>query len=185
MLAHHRDGRAIEVFSWWRHQMEMFSALLALCAGNSPVTGEFPAQRSVTRSFDVFFYLRLNKTLCKQSWSCWFETPSRSLWRHCDVSLILESSVGLWAVIRSGGKRVSRTPGFESWAPSQYPKRRLIVRSREVSKPRDWYLKLSCITLKFDRHIGSNAAEVSVKFLSDRIIPNTNHAASRLHEILR
>ena len=47
--------------TWWRHQMEAFSALLALCAGNSPVTGEFPAQRSVTRSFDVFFDLRLNK----------------------------------------------------------------------------------------------------------------------------
>ena len=35
---------------WWRHQMETFSALLAICAGNSPVTGEFPAQRSVTRA---------------------------------------------------------------------------------------------------------------------------------------
>ena len=40
--------------------MEAFSALLAICAGNSPVTGEFPAQRPVTRSFDVFFDLRLN-----------------------------------------------------------------------------------------------------------------------------
>ena len=39
---------------WWRDKMETFSALLALCAGNSPVTGEFPAQRPVTRSFDVF-----------------------------------------------------------------------------------------------------------------------------------
>ena len=38
---------------WWRHQMKTFSALLALCAGNSPVPGEFPAQRPVTRSFDV------------------------------------------------------------------------------------------------------------------------------------
>ena len=38
--------------------METFSVLLALCAGNSPVTGEFPAERSVTRSFDVFFDLR-------------------------------------------------------------------------------------------------------------------------------
>ena len=38
---------------WWRHQMETFSALLAICAGNSPVHGEFPAQRPVTRSFDV------------------------------------------------------------------------------------------------------------------------------------
>ena len=37
---------------WWRPQMETFSALLVICAGNSPVTGEFPAQRPVTRSFD-------------------------------------------------------------------------------------------------------------------------------------
>ena len=41
--------------------METFSALLTLCAGNSPVTGEFPAQRPVTLSFDVFFDLHLNK----------------------------------------------------------------------------------------------------------------------------
>ena len=47
--------------SWWRHQMETFSALLAICAGNSPVTAEFPAQRPLTRSFDVFFDLcRIN-----------------------------------------------------------------------------------------------------------------------------
>ena len=38
--------------------METFSALLAICAGNSPVSGEFPAQRPVTRSFDIFFDLR-------------------------------------------------------------------------------------------------------------------------------
>ena len=47
--------------------METFSALLAICAGNSLVTGEFPAQRPVTQSFDVFFDLRLNKRLSKQS----------------------------------------------------------------------------------------------------------------------
>ena len=40
--------------------METFSALLVFCAGNSPVTGEFPSQRPVTQSFDVFFDLRLN-----------------------------------------------------------------------------------------------------------------------------
>ena len=51
--------------SWWRHQMETFSALLVLCAGNSLVTGEFPSQRP--RSFDVFFHLCLNKRLSKQS----------------------------------------------------------------------------------------------------------------------
>ena len=47
------------------HQVETFAALLALCAGNSPVTGEFPAPRPVTRNFDVFFVLRPNKRLSK------------------------------------------------------------------------------------------------------------------------
>ena len=71
--------------SWWRHQIETFSALLGICAGNSPVPGEFPTQRPVTRSFDVFFDLRLNKRLSKQSWGWWFETLSCPLWRHCNV----------------------------------------------------------------------------------------------------
>ena len=71
--------------SWWRHQMEPFFALLALCAGKSPVTGEFSAQRSVTRSFDVFFDVRLNKWLSKQSRGWCFDTPPSSLWRHCNV----------------------------------------------------------------------------------------------------
>ena len=62
--------------------METFSALLALCAGNSPVPGEIPAQRPATRSFDVFFDLRPNKRLSKQWWGCWFETHLCSLWRH-------------------------------------------------------------------------------------------------------
>ena len=63
--------------SWWRHQMETFSALLAISAGNWPVIGEFPAQRPVTRN--------LNKRLSKQWWGWWLETPSRPLWRHCNV----------------------------------------------------------------------------------------------------
>ena len=65
--------------TWWCHQMGTFSALLALCEGNPPVTCGFPSQRPVTRSFDVFFDLHLNKRLSKQ-----FETPSRPLWRHCN-----------------------------------------------------------------------------------------------------
>ena len=65
--------------------METISALLAICAGNSPVTGEFPAQRPVTQSFDVFFDLRQNKRLSKQSWGWWFETLSRPFWRHRNV----------------------------------------------------------------------------------------------------
>ena len=51
--------------SWWRHQMKTFLASLAICAGISPVTGEFPANRPVTRSFDAFFDQRLNKRLIK------------------------------------------------------------------------------------------------------------------------
>ena len=65
--------------------METFPALLAICAGNSPVPGEIPAQRPAMRSFDVFFDLRLNKWLSKQSWDWWFETLSRPLWRHRNV----------------------------------------------------------------------------------------------------
>ena len=74
---------------WWRHQMETFSAVLAICAGNSPVLGEFPTQRPVTRSFDVFFDLRLNKRLSKQSWGWWLETLSRPLWRHRNVHVMV------------------------------------------------------------------------------------------------
>ena len=77
----------------WRHQMETFSALLAFCAGNSPVTGEFPSQRPITRSFHVFFDLRLNQQMSKQWRRRWFETPSRSLWRHCnDMTLVTTRS---------------------------------------------------------------------------------------------
>ena len=81
----------------WRHPMDTFSALLVICAGNSPVTGEFPAQRPVTRGFDVFCDLCLNKRLSKQSWGWRFEPPSRSLWRQCnayrdDISLCVYAS---------------------------------------------------------------------------------------------
>ena len=68
----------------WRHQIT-FSALLALCAGNSPVTSEFPSQRPVTRSIDVFYGLRLNKRLSKQSYA-------DDLWchpAHYDVTVML------------------------------------------------------------------------------------------------
>ena len=73
--------------TWWRNQMETFSALLAICAGNSLVAGELPAQRPVTPSFDVFFDLRLNKRSSKQSWGWWFEMPSPPFWRHCNVNI--------------------------------------------------------------------------------------------------
>ena len=62
-LFHGNDGWQL---TWWRHQMETFSALLVLCARNSPVTGEFPAQRSSDTELRCFFDLRLNKRLSKK-----------------------------------------------------------------------------------------------------------------------
>ena len=91
--------------SWWPHQMETFSTLLALCAGNSLVTGEFPSQRPVTRSFNVFFDLCLNKRLSKHLRDRRIETPSPSLWRHCNdvpchvvksLKLIWKLGTGRW-----------------------------------------------------------------------------------------
>ena len=66
-------------------------------AGNSPVTGEFSSHRPVTRSFDVFFDLCLNRQLSKQSRRRWFETPSHSLWRHCNVvPMVIQWSEQPW-----------------------------------------------------------------------------------------
>ena len=61
----------------------MFRVTGPLC-GEFTGPGEFPAQRPVTRIFDTFFDLRLNKRLSKQSWGWWFETQSWSLWRQCN-----------------------------------------------------------------------------------------------------
>ena len=94
----HRHNFILGHVSWWRHQMETFSALLAICAGNSPVPGEFPTQRPVTRSFDVFFDLRPNKLLSKQWWGWWLETSSCSLWRHGNVAIRYWSDF-VWDVI--------------------------------------------------------------------------------------
>ena len=66
--------------SWWRHQMETFSALLTL-------TGDRWIPRTMASDAElwVFFDLRLNKRLNKQSRRRWFETPSHTLWRDCNV----------------------------------------------------------------------------------------------------
>ena len=71
----------------------------------------------------------------------------------------------------------------ETRAPFQYLITHLIITSHEVLKPRDWCLH-HLVTLKFDRHLGSPAAEVPVKFQSDQTNLNTNLAASRLCQIL-
>ena len=77
--------------AWWRHQMKTFLVLLPYCAAISPVPGEFTSQRPVARSFDVFFDLRPNTQVSKQSWGWLSETPSSSLWRQCNGLSILHS----------------------------------------------------------------------------------------------
>ena len=87
-----RPGLPMESFllnSWWRHQLETFSVLLAIYEGNSLVISEFPSQRLGTQSFQVFFDLRPNKQLSKQ-WSC---LCLRHLRAHYDVTVIAPSYV--------------------------------------------------------------------------------------------
>ena len=89
-----QDGiKPLSIHSWWRHQTEIFSALLALCAGNSPVTGEFHRQKPVTRSLVFFFDLRLTKRLSKQS-----AGDFRSNRAHYDVILMMHARLTLWEI---------------------------------------------------------------------------------------
>ena len=76
------------VRSWWRHQMETFSALLAICAGihRSPVNS--PHKASDAELWCFLWSAPEKKRLGKQWWGWWFETPSRPLWRHCNVNNI-------------------------------------------------------------------------------------------------
>ena len=99
--------------SWWRHQMATFSALLALCTGTSPVTGEFPSQRPVTRSFDVLFDLRLNTLLSKQRWGWWFNTlRPRQNGRHFadDIFKYIFFNENVWIPIQISLKFVPKGP---------------------------------------------------------------------------
>ena len=59
-----------------------------------------PSQRLVTRSFDIFYDLCLNKWLSKRSRRWWFDMPSRSLWRHCNISNLWRPSVEEWCEIQ-------------------------------------------------------------------------------------
>ena len=100
--------RALVTLTWWLHQMETLSALLALCAGNSLVPDKFPSQRPVTLSFDVFFDLCLNERLSKQLRHRWFGMSSRSLWLHSNAHKNLESHFWHFVSVPSG----SRNCGF-------------------------------------------------------------------------
>ena len=96
------------MLSWGRHQVETFSALLAFCVGNSPVTSEFPAQRPVTRSFDVFFDLCQNQHLSKQWRRRWFESHRAHndtiIMIHAAHVYIVETNI---CVQNTGNKKIS------------------------------------------------------------------------------
>ena len=83
--------------------------------------GEFtgPTQRPVTWSFDVFFDLRLNKRLSKQSWDWWFETLSCPLWRHCNglVGHMPLYTIAMW------NQYIPNLSRNHAWFPSKHPTR--------------------------------------------------------------
>ena len=107
--------------------------------------GEFPTQRPVTRSFDVFFDLRLNKQLSKQPWGWWFETPSWSLWHQCNVKSNLQHVHhyfrGQCASNWTNNDKQGKSEGFESCDRPIVRKRPIWVKIGDV---------LSRVTLKFD-----------------------------------
>ena len=67
----------------WRHIMETFPRYWPFVRGihRSPVNSPHKGQWRGALVFSLI--CALNKRLSKQSWGWWFETPSRSLWRHC------------------------------------------------------------------------------------------------------
>ena len=95
--------------------METFSALLAICVGNSSVPGQFPTQRPVTRRFDVYC-----ARLSKQSWGWWFETQLRPLWRHRNV-LCVTIMHTVRTLVWFGLVWMSRRLGIYVWLPGQWP----------------------------------------------------------------
>ena len=110
------------LFAWWRHQMETFSASLAICAGNSPASVEFPAQRPVTQSFNFFLICVWINSCEKQSRGWWFETLSRPLWRHFNGitgALLGESLDHQWIPLKSPRnaelKYLLSLPAWKKW----------------------------------------------------------------------
>ena len=120
-----------------------------MTSSNGNIFREFPAKRPVTRSFDVFFDLCLNKRLSKQSWGWWSETLSCSLWRHSNVIGIVGNAGStypclLWGILYHPG-RDHTLYGLGQWGkalhsnasfhwPSPHPERSLSRHVRNNSK---------------------------------------------------
>ena len=84
-------GDVAVFLTWWRHQIETYSALLAICAGNSPVSPVNSPHKGQWRGALMFFFdLRISTRLNKHSWGWWLETPSRPSWRHRNKLVIFK-----------------------------------------------------------------------------------------------
>ena len=121
-----------DVIKW-----KIFRVTGLLC-GEFTGPGEFPAQRPVTRSFDVFFDLRPNKRLSKQPWGWWFETLSWSLWCHCNekqISIIAANTLA----------------PYVAWSSTAMP---LLCRINGSLSPREW----------IKSHVPRNGWEMTIKY---------------------
>ena len=98
MEEHSSPTSIFPVFMMTSSNGNMFR-VTGFCSGNSPVTagspvtGEFLSHRPVTRSFDVFFDLRLNKRLSKQD-----AGDLRRHRAHYDVTVMWCRIVIQWSV---------------------------------------------------------------------------------------
>ena len=110
---------------------------------NGPLCGEFtglsefPTQRPMTRSFDVFFDLRMNKRLSKQPWGWWFETPSWSLWRQCnDFHVRQSNSLLQWLSVNAYlvCQKLYECIWYISNGDNEVPVYGLTTQSREVAQ---------------------------------------------------
>ena len=96
-------------YSWWRHQMETFSVLLDICAGKSPITGKFPAQRPVTRSF------RISLT-CAWTYGCVNNRDAGDLRRH---RVHYDVTVMPWGAASDHNVNVLTTTAFQCSSHTQ------------------------------------------------------------------
>ena len=132
-------------------------------------SGEFPSQWPVTRSFDVFFGLRLDKRLSKQPRGWWFETPSRSLSRQCNeiIPLMFFSCVQLWQ-LSLYERRAVCPPGL---GPSVCVSTKLLRTTLWKGWGIDALMTLACISLNKRSYISKNT---SLKFEVKGSISNTS-----------
>ena len=141
-------------FTWWRHHMKTFCALPAFYEGNPPVTDGFPSQRPIMRSGKVFFDLRLNRRLSKQSRRRRLETPLHQLWRHYNVI----SSIDAWQRMPAAMNRIIIDSGISL---------SLVVPSFCLNNAESWSIALSGLLLGTSGLFNWNSkSTISIKCLS-------------------